>query len=126
MNTRHKVIFVFLILALGVGVWYALLSHWQKEPSPFEDAPRLVRAVQAYARDHAANGVPVPPQISLQELVNTRYLKPEEVQAFDGMEVTISLARDEIQSKQVLMRVRLKDGTVTALMVDGTVQTVPQ
>ncbi len=126
VDKRRAVIFVVLVLALAIGVWWGFMSHWRQEPAPFQDAPKLVRAVQAYARDRTANGLPVLPRITLQDLVDTGYLKPSEVKAFDGMEVTISLSKDEIQSKQVLMRVRLKDGTVTALMMDGTVQTVPQ
>ncbi len=125
MNTRRAIIFVLSLAIIGSVTWWGLTSYWSRKQPMFENAPRLIAAVQAYTRDRVAQKVPVPPRISLQQLVEAGYIFPNEIEAFNGMAVTISLAKDEINSRQVLMRVRLIDGSETALMVDGGVETLP-
>ncbi|MEJ0089403.1 MAG: hypothetical protein WDM80_06630 [Limisphaerales bacterium] len=41
-------------------------------------------------------------------------------------DVTISLKTDEADPQAILMRARLPDGSVTALMADGSVQGLPR
>ncbi len=126
MNKRPAIIFLLVVVILAAGAWIVLTSYWRQGRPAFENTPKLIAAVQAYSRDCTAKKQPLPPKVSLSELVDGGYISKDDVKAFDGMEVTISLGHDEINSKQVLMRVRLFDGTETALMVDGTVQAVPK
>lgn len=44
----------------------------------------------------------------------------------DNIEVTISLATDKTRPQEILIRVRLPDRSVTALMADGSVQALPR
>ena len=86
------------------------------------DTGKLVLAVQRFSSEKGAAGVPLPQQISIRELVSLGYLEKQDVRGFEGMDVVISLDVDETHAEQVLLRARLPDGTVEALMGDGSVQ----
>ena len=87
-----------------------------------KDAPKLIAAVQAFSHEKAARGQLLPATVSLRELVSGGYIAAKEVQAFDGMEVTISLATDKTRAAEVLIRVRLPDGSEIAQLTDGSIQ----
>jgi hypothetical protein len=125
-NTRRLIITIVSIIALGALAWFGVMSFLRRDRSPFQDAPKLISGIRTYVSDHKSHGQPMPAKISLQDLVDGGYVSAADVRAFDGMEVTISLGPDQINSKQVLMRARLLDGSVTALMADGSVESVPK
>ena len=80
--------------------------------------------MQAFSRDLRARGQPLPATVSLSQLVSGGYISAGEVRAFDGVEVSISLPTDNsgANPQEILISARLQDGTVNALMADGSVQ----
>ncbi|MGA2747807.1 MAG: hypothetical protein ABSG59_03445 [Verrucomicrobiota bacterium] len=86
----------------------------------------IVGAGKTYARELKSRGQPVPKTVSLNELVERGYLKPEDIGAFRGLEATLSLTADLSNPKTVLMRVRLPDGTDYVLLADGSAQEAPR
>jgi hypothetical protein len=116
------------LLAAVVVVCVALIFHWQRSQPVFKDAPKLAAAVHAFARDRAARGQPLPTSISLRELVNGDYIATNDVHAFDGMDVTISLAPSlaalDADPESILIHVRMPDGAQIVLLGDGSIQQV--
>ena len=86
------------------------------------DTAKLMLALQRFSSEKRATGVPLPRQISIRELVSLGYLEEKDVHGFKGMDVVISIDIDESNPRQVLLRARLPDGTVEAVMGDGSVQ----
>ena len=112
-----------LILGVAAAAFFTLEYSWSmKQQQPAFDAPKLISAVQAFSRDLVARGEKLPSTVSLGELVSRNYIAGSDVRAFDGMDVTISLSTDDHHPQETLMRVRWPNGTVTALMADGSVQ----
>jgi len=56
----------------------------------------------------------------LRELVSSGYVAAKDVRAFEGMGVTISLTADATRPQDILIRIRLADGTVLAGLGDGS------
>jgi hypothetical protein len=123
MKNRPLLLFLASVIAVLAAVWLALTSYWQHRRFDFNDAPKLIAAMQAYGQNCVAERKPLPPSVSLQELVNAGYLTTADVRAFDGMDVTISLRATHPQDE--LMRVRMRDGTVALLLADGSVSNMP-
>jgi len=126
MKTRRLIVFLASAIAVAVVVCVVLTTYWQRKQPVFRDAPKLMSAMQAYSRDLSARGQPLPATVSLRELVSGGYISASAVHAFDGMDVTITLKADEADPQAILMRARLPDGSVTALMADGSVQGLPR
>ena len=123
MKSRKRLAYMGLILVVAAAAFFTLEYSWRmSQQQPAFDAPKLISAVQAFSRDVVARGEKLPSTVSLRELIGGNYVAGSDVRAFDGMDVTISLLADKAQPQEVLMRVRLPDGTVTALMADGSVQ----
>ena len=121
MKARRFTVIIVSVVLTAVGVCFALVAHWQRSQPVFKDAPKLISAAHAFSRDQVARGNPVPVSVSLRELVSGGYIATNDVRAFDGMEVTISLV-NEADPQAVLIRVRLPDGTQVVAMADGSVQ----
>jgi len=111
---------------VAIIVCVAVTTYWQRKQPVFKDAPKLISAMQAFSRDLTARGQRRPATVSLRELVSGGYIAASDVRAFDGMDVTISLTADETRPQEILIRVRLPDGSVTALLADGSVQGLPK
>jgi len=90
----------------------------------FKDSPKLISAVQAFCQNLTARGQPLPASVSLRELISSGYLAASDIRAFDGMDVTISLAANENTPLGALIWARLPDGSINALLADGSVQQV--
>ncbi len=125
MKTRRLLALAGSLIAVAVIVCVALTSYWQRQQPVLKDASKLVAAVQAFSRDRTAAGQALPASVSLRELIGSGYVAASDMQAFDGMEVTISLTADETRSQEILIRVRLPDGSVIAAMVDGSAHQLP-
>jgi len=126
MKTRRLIVYIASAIGLAIIACVALTTYWQRTQPVFKDAPKLIAAMQAFSRDLTARGQPLPSTVSLRELVSGGYVAASDVRAFDGMDVTISLTADESHPQEILMRIRLPDGSVTALMADGSVQGLRQ
>jgi uncharacterized protein YpmB len=126
MKIRRLIFIVCSLVVAAVVICVALVFHWQRSQPVFKDAPKLAAAVQAFSRDRAARGQPLPVSVSLQELVSGGYIATNDVRAFDGMDVTISLNASDAYPQSILIHVRMPDGTQIAAMADGSVQQLPK
>ena len=119
MNAKRLILagLALVIVLVTARLIYTQLSH----PLPL-DANKIVNAIWLFTRDRQAHGAVLPPTLPLHELVASGYLKPEDVKAFEGMEVTISLTGDESRPHEARLRAKLPDGTEMVLLGDGSVQ----
>ena len=120
MRTRRLMGLAGLLVVVSIAAFVALPAYWQQPQPVLQDPSKLMLAVQKFSQDQKAHARVVPAAVSLRELVSSGYFVPEDVRAFDGMEVTISLTADETRPQDILIRVRLPDGTVLAGMADGS------
>jgi hypothetical protein len=126
LRIRHVIAVIVSFVAVAAVVCVALTNYWQRKQPVFKDASKLITAMRAFSEDLKTRGQPLPPSVSLRELVSGGYILARDVRAFDGMDVTISLTADETHPQDVLIRVRLSDGSVIALLTDGSVQGLPK
>jgi hypothetical protein len=89
------------------------------------DVPRLIVALRTYATETMANGGKLPETVTLEELVRRGHLKSADAKAFEGVQVTFSLAAEEGKPQQILIRARLRDGTEFLQLGDGSAQQAP-
>jgi hypothetical protein len=122
MRIRRIMVYGGSVIVLAFLLCFALSSYWQRSQPVFDSAPKLTSAVQAFAGDLMARKAQLPRTVSLRALLDGGYIAASDVRAFEGMEVEISLAADETQPQQILISARSPDGSVTALMGDGSVQ----
>jgi hypothetical protein len=115
-----------LILGAGIAVVAIVVlagsAYWERKQPAFQNAPKLIAALHAFSRDLVAAGQPLPPEVSLQDLVGGGYLTSSDVNAFDGMEVTFTPHVDGCHPQLVLARGRTPDGHFICLLADGSVQ----
>ena len=121
MKTQRLIAYIASAIAVAIIVCVALTTYWKRKQPVFKDAPKLVAAMQALSSDLTVRGQPFPATVSLRELVGGGYIAAGDVRAFDGMDVTISLTANETHPQEILIRVRLPDGSVTALLADGSI-----
>jgi len=126
MKTRRLLAYIASAIAVAIIVCVAVTTYWQGKQPMFKDAPKLISAMQAFTRDLTARGQSLPAAVSLRELVSGGYIAANDVRAFDGMDVTISLTADETRPQEILIRVRMPDGSMTAVLADGSVQGLPR
>ncbi|MGA3164011.1 MAG: hypothetical protein ABSD77_07445 [Verrucomicrobiota bacterium] len=126
MKFRRLILIASLLVIVAIVICVALVSYWEHSQPKFKDAPKLAAAVQAFSRDRAAHGQPLPTSVSLHELVGGGYIATNDVRAFDGMDVTISLDAGDAYPQSILIHVRMPDGTEIAAMADGSVQQLPK
>ncbi len=87
---------------------------------------RVVAAARAYTRQLLAARQPIPKSVSVEQLVASGFLKPDDVAAFRGLDATVLLTTDNPGPKTVLMRLHLPDGSDLVLLADGSVQSAPR
>jgi Na+-translocating ferredoxin:NAD+ oxidoreductase RnfG subunit len=120
VQTKQRLVVLGGIVAVAVAV---VLIVMPRMPQGQVDARRLFEAIHAYAQQARANGEIVPATVSLQEMLARGVLQPEDVSAFDGMEVTVSLKVNDPNPGAVLLEARAPDGYRIVLLADGSVQT---
>ena len=121
MKARRLIVFIASAIAVAAVVSVALTAYWRAKQPVFKDAPRLIAAMQAFSQDLKSRGRPLPPSVSLDELVRGGYLAASTVHAFDGMDVRVSTTATEDYPSEILISARLPDGSVVALLADGSV-----
>jgi len=126
MKTGRLFAIASSLIAVAVVACIVLTSYWQRQQPVLKDASKFVEAVRAFSRDRTAAGQTLPASVSLRELIGGGYVAASDVRALDGMEVTISLVADETRPQDILIRVRLPDGSVIAAMADGSAQQLPR
>ncbi len=97
-------------------------AYWNRKQTPFQNGPKLTEALQAFLRDHEAVGRRLPPEISLQDLLQRGYLTTNDVRALEGMDVSFSTRADERHPQAILARARMPDGRLICLLADGSIQ----
>ncbi|MDA1276734.1 MAG: hypothetical protein O2960_22175 [Verrucomicrobia bacterium] len=116
------------LITLCIGIATAILFYrWALSSSPIPgpvDADKLIRAVHAYTLDLKARGIAVGETCSLDELIRSGFLNPEDASGFDGMEVEISSDMIDTMPQSILARVVMPDGHEFAVLGDGSVQSV--
>jgi len=122
MKNTLTVIAVVAIVLIAISITYFAF------PRPVTrrvDAPKILAAARTYAHDLRAHGQAVPATVTLQDLVAKGPLSPADVSGFAGMEVTVSLTpKDDRYPQEVLMSVRLKDGSEMVAWEDSSVHQV--
>jgi len=122
MRIRRLLVIACGGVALVVVLVLAVSAYWEGKQTPFQNAPKLISALQAFSRDQAAASRRLPPEISLQDLLRGGYLTTNDLRALEGMEVTFSTQADESHPQMILARARTPDGQFICLLADGSVQ----
>jgi len=122
MKTRRFLVIALAGLVLVVVVVLAASTYWGRKQTPFQNAPKLISALQAFSRDQAAGGRRLPPEISVEDLLRGGYLTTNDVSAFGGMDLTSSTQADDSHPQMILARARTPDGQFICLLADGSVQ----
>ena len=104
-----------------MAVVLAASAYWERQQKPFQNAPRLISALRAFSREQVAGGRPLPPEVSVWDLLRGGYLTTNEVAAFEGMDLTFSTQADDTHPQTVLARARTPDGQFICLLADGSV-----
>jgi len=86
------------------------------------DAGRLAGALTQYARDVRSRGEPLPASVTLDALVRSGHLRPEDAKPFEGVKVIFHADADESHPRSLLVEAHMRDGFVLAGMADGSVQ----
>jgi hypothetical protein len=122
MKTRRFLIFTAAIaLAAVVGCYFFVIL----KPQPGHlDAEKITAAIHAYSSKMKSENQLLPPTISLQELIDKGFLKHEDVAAFDGWKVTVSLTSDEADPQSILMTAQSSDGHKMVVVADGSIQSM--
>ena len=122
MKIRRLLIIACAGIAIMVIVALAGSAYWERKQRPFQNAPKLISALQGFSRDQIARGQRFPPEISLQDLLRGGYLTTNDVRAFEGMEVTFSTQADDSHPEMFLAYARTPDGQFICALADGSVQ----
>jgi hypothetical protein len=122
MKTRSLFVVSSMALAVVVALAVTACSKRKNHLEHFQDVPGLLSAIRAFSGDLAKQGQPMPPSVSLRELVSRGYISTNSVHAFEGMETKIWLLASPGVPDSVLMSARLPDGTVNAALADGSIQ----
>jgi hypothetical protein len=87
---------------------------------------RFIAAVQLFAHEHNADSSVFPGSVVLSELLSGGYLRTQEVAGLERRDASISLPIDETRPQELRIRVRANDGSVIALVGDGSIQKLPR
>ena len=119
MNLRRILFLAGAGFALVVVVVFAVSFYWEHKQTPFQNAPKLITALQAFSRDQIAGTRQLPLEVSLQDLLRGGYLTTNDVAAFEGMDVTFSTQAEDTNPQMILARARTPDGQFICLLADG-------
>jgi hypothetical protein len=86
------------------------------------DISKIMAATSTYRQQLEHAGVALPSEVPVDQLIARGLLSSNEVSAFAGMNVTVTLAVEKNNPQQVLMRVRLPNGQELVTLNDGSVQ----
>ena len=119
MKVRRIMLVVWAGIALVVVVALGVSAYWDRKQTPFQNAPKLVSALQAFSRDQALSGRQLPGEVSLQDLLRGGYLTTNDVAAFEGMDVTFSTQGADTHPPMILARAQTADGQFICLFAEG-------
>jgi hypothetical protein len=117
-----------ILVIAGAGIALALIvaltssANWERKQTPFHNAPKLLAALQAFSHDQAASNRPLPPEVSLRDLLRGGYLTTNDVRDFEGMDVVFTTKPDNSHPQDMLAHARTPSGQFICLLADGSVQ----
>ncbi|HWQ92391.1 MAG TPA: hypothetical protein VN673_12015 [Clostridia bacterium] len=126
MRTRPLLVITLARIALVAIVALAASACWERKQTPFQNAPKLLSALQAFSRDQGAAGRQLPPEIPVETLLQGGYLTTNDVSGFVGMDLTFSTQAGESNPQTILAHARTRDGRHLCLLADGSVQQLSQ
>jgi hypothetical protein len=127
LPARHMVTAIVSLVALAALI-IVIYSNTVSSDVPAltpGSALKLVKAAHAYTYSLRAAGKPVPASIGVTNLVALNYLKPADVAAFEGLDVTVTLLVTNNSPNPVLLRIRQPDGGETVVRENGQTQQIP-
>src|SRR3954467_11147428 len=74
MKVRRLLVIACAGIALVVFLVLAVSAYWERQQTPFQNAPKLISALQTFSRDQAAAGRRLPAEISSHDLLRGGYL----------------------------------------------------
>jgi len=86
------------------------------------DSHRYISALKKYSENLRDRGEEIPLSISIKALVQEGYLTSQEVEPFEHADVNFNTNPDGVLPQSVMMEAHMPDGTVLALLGDGSVQ----
>jgi hypothetical protein len=125
MKKRRLIIIVGVLVVVAALAGTALILHWQHAQSAVR-FQELVSVAQGYSRDHISRRQPIPPSLTLHDLVSGGYLPAKDVRAFDGLDVAFYPTAGGNNPQAVLGRLRMADGTQMVALADGSIQQLPR
>lgn len=114
------VILAAVCLVIGIGIVYyrSLPTHPDSR-----EYMAVMAAAKTYIEKREAAGLPVPPSVTVRELISSGAISKGDIPGFQGLEVTISLEKPaQTPLSATLMRVRFPDGKEIVALNDGSVQ----
>jgi len=129
MKTKRLIV-LGVLTALAVGYIISIIPNLRiraddrKIVSALQSLPqdRFIAAVQTFAREHHTDAGVFPGSVALSDLLSGGYLHTQEVAGLESRDVSVSLPIDETQPQELWIRVRAGDGSVIALLRDGSIQ----
>lgn len=121
MRPKTPLLVALAVLAAVAGLTVALLAPAFRD-APAADAVWLMTAIQNHAGELQARGQPVPPAVTLEDLIAAGHLTRADAQAFQGARVIFHTGVTETMPQQVLCEAHLPDGTIHTVLGDGCVQ----
>lgn len=115
---------VVLLVVTALAVIGGGLHFFFSNNSSPADGPKIIAAAQAYTRALRQSHAPVPHAVPLQTLIDKGLLKPADVGSFQGLDAKVFLTGANTGGPDVLMTVRLSDGTDLVLLANGATQTI--
>ncbi len=122
-EARRLLIVAGSIIAVAAVAFLVLESYWAHHQPPLKDMPVVLMALRHFSEDKAAKHEPMPVSVSVNDLVNAGYLKPEVAAQFKEIDLTFFPLPPGSGPKAVVARARLADGSQVVLLADGSVQT---
>ena len=129
MKSKHLII-LGVLTALIVGYILFIIPNLraraddQKIVSALQSLPRdrFIAATQAFAREHHVDVGVFPSSVALSDLLSGGYLRTQDVAGLESRDVSVSFQIDETRPQELWMRVRAGDGSMIALLGDGSIQ----
>jgi len=125
MKPRRPLLVAPAGTALVVIVIVALASG-QRKQTPFQNAPKIISAWQACSRDQVAAGKRLPPEVSVEGLLQGGHLTSNDLNGFVGMDLTFCTPAADTSRQMILAHARTAEGQYICLLADGSVQQLSQ
>ena len=118
---RRLTLAILAALVAGVVAVVAFIQLGYRQPG-LVNGDRLVAALAQYAKDLRSHGQPLPSSVTLDTLIGSGYLRPEDAKPFEGVSVIFHSDAKEAYPQSILVEAHMPDGLVLVVLADGSVQ----